>query len=61
MLWYGAQLTLFKWSSMIPLINVPEGLRSLPLTIGDSLIFLFATGHLVRLATGRDARSDGME
>jgi len=61
MLWYGAQLTMFKWSSMIPLIHVPEGLRSLPLTIGGGLILLFAAGHLVRLATGRDARSDDIE
>ena len=58
MLWYGGQLTLFKWGSMIPLIHVPEGLRSLPLTIGGGLILLFSLGHLVRLALGRDMRSD---
>ncbi len=61
MLWYGAQLTAFKWASMIPLIHVPEGLRSLPLTIGGGLILLFSTGHLIRLATGSDTRSDAME
>ncbi len=58
MLWYGGQLTLFKWGSMIPLIHLPEGLRSLPLTIGGGLILLFSLGHLVRLALGRDGRSD---
>lgn len=58
MLWYGAQLTIFKWGSMIPLINVPEGLRSLPLTIGGGLIMLFTLGHLLRLALGYDTRSD---
>ena len=58
MLWYGGQLTAFKWGSMIPLIHVPEGLRSLPLTIGGGLILLFSLGHLIRLALGRDTRKD---
>ena len=58
MVWYGGQLTIFKWGSQIPLINVPEGLRSLPLTIGGGLILLFSVGHLIRLAKGRDARRD---
>ena len=58
MLWYGAQLTIFKWGSNIPLIQLPEGLRSLPLTVGGGLILLFSLGHLSRLALGRDPRSD---
>lgn len=58
MFWYGADLTIFKWGSLIPLIQLPEGLRSLPLTIGGGLILLFSLGHLVRLALGRDQRSD---
>jgi len=62
MLWYGGQLTLFKWGSMIPLIlQLPEGLRSLPLTVGGGLILLFSLGHLVRLAMGRDRRSDVLQ
>ncbi|RMF38822.1 MAG: TRAP transporter small permease [Alphaproteobacteria bacterium] len=58
MLWFGAKLTIFKWSTMIPLIQLPEGLRSLPLTIGGGLILLFSLGHLLRLALGHDQRSD---
>ncbi len=58
MLIYGAKLTMFKWGSMIPLIQLPEGLRSLPLTIGGGLILIFALGHLVRLVMGRDMRTD---
>ena len=27
MFWYGIQLTLFKWNTLIPLINVSEGFR----------------------------------
>ena len=47
MLVYGARLTAFKWGSMIPLIQLPEGLRSLPLTVGGGLIVLFSLAHLV--------------
>ena len=61
MLWYGAQLTIFKWGSLIPLIQVPEGLRSLPLTIGGGLILLFSLGHLIRLFLGVDYRTDSIE
>lgn len=61
MLWYGAKLTIFKWGSLIPLIQLPEGLRSLPLTIGGCLILLFSLGHLIRLFLGVDHRSDSIE
>lgn len=61
MLAYGGQLTLFKWGSLIPLIQLPEGLRSLPLTISGALIMLFASGHLIRLALGRDARRESFD
>ena len=61
MFWYGIELTTFKWRSMIPLIDLPEGLRSLPLTICGALIFLFAIGHLIRLFLGRDERKDSIE
>ena len=56
MLWYGAQLTIFKWGSLIPLIQLPEGLRSLPLTISGGLILLFSVSHLIRLYLGVDQR-----
>ncbi len=61
MLWYGAKLTIFKWGSLIPLIQLPEGLRSLPLTIGGGLILLFSIGHLIRLFLGVDERQDILE
>lgn len=61
MFWYGAQLTIFKWGSLIPLIQLPEGLRSLPLTIGGGLIVLFCIGHLVRMYVGADERRDSTE
>lgn len=61
MLWYGTQLTIFKWGSLIPLIQLPEGLRSLPLTIGGGLVLLFSLGHLIRLLLGADERRDSIE
>ncbi len=61
MFWYGLELTQFKWKTQIPLINVSEGLRSLPLTICGALVFLFSIGHLIRLLTGRDERKDSIE
>ncbi len=61
MFWYGYQLTVFKWKSLIPLIQWPEGLRSLPLTICGAMILVFSVGHLVRHLIGRDTRTDTME
>ncbi len=61
MFWYGFELTSFKWKTLIPLINVSEGLRSLPLTICGALVFLFSVGHLIRLLLGRDERKDSIE
>lgn len=58
---YGTELTLFKWKTLIPLIQWPEGLRSLPLTVCGLLLFLFSTGHLIRLFLGRDTRQDNIE
>ena len=61
MFWYGLQLTQFKWNSLIPLIRVPEGLRSLPLTICGVLVLVFSLTHLLRLFLGRDERVDSIE
>jgi len=61
MFWYGLELTQFKWKTLIPLIQIPEGLRSLPLTICGALVFIFSTGHLIRLLLGQDKRVDSIE
>ena len=61
MFWYGTELTIFKWNTLIPLIQWSEGLRSLPLTICGALLFLFSLGHLIRLFLGRDERKDSIE
>ena len=61
MFWYGIKLTQFKWNTLIPLIDVPEGLRSLPLTLCGLFVCLFSAGHLIRLFLGRDQREDTIE
>ena len=44
---YGYKLTIFKWSAQIPLINISEGIRSLPIMLSGGLIFLYSIGHLI--------------
>ena len=61
MLWYGGQLTMFKWGTVIPMIQWSEGLRSLPLTICGGLILIFSLGHMARLLLQRDTRRDSIE
>ena len=47
----GADLAVFAWSTKVPMINVPEGLRSLPLVICGSLLVLFCATNAVRRFT----------
>ncbi len=46
------KLTVFKWGTEIPLLHLPEGLRSLPIAICGVLICLFTVGHLLRMING---------
>lgn len=47
MLVYGYKLTMFKWGTMVPLINISEGWRSMPIAISGAFIFLSSVGHLI--------------
>lgn len=49
---YGYHLTVFKWVTRIPLLNVSEGLRSLPVVLSGIFIFLFSIGHLIHFFKG---------
>jgi len=53
--WHSAKLTLFKWSSEIPLIHLPEGLRAAPIAVSGALVCLFSLGHLLRILRGQAA------
>lgn len=52
MIIYGYKLTVFKWAAEIPLIHVPEGLRSLPIVLSGLFILLFSIGHLIHFFKG---------
>lgn len=54
MMWQSAKLAMFKWGSLIPLIDVPEGLRAIPITICGGLLILFSLGNLIALLRGYD-------
>ena len=40
-------LVVFKWGTEIPLINLPEGLRAVPIMICGGLVLLFSVGHII--------------
>ncbi len=48
MAWFGWKLVLFKWRSKIPLLDLPEGLRSLPLAICGALLAIFCVARIIR-------------
>ena len=49
MTFYGYKLTVFKWSALIPLINISEGWRSLPIALSGVIVFLSSVGQLIDL------------
>lgn len=61
MMWHSYKLAVFKWGSMIPLIDVPEGLRAVPITICGALIMLFSIGNLIALIRGYDEDFDPLD
>lgn len=52
-------LVLFKWGNEIPLINLPEGLRAVPLMVCGALCLGYSIGHLLRFFTGDDGGGAG--
>lgn len=61
MFWYGIQLTIHKWNTLIPLIQWSEGFRSIPMTLCGALLLIFSLGHLWKVIKGRDTRVDSIE
>ena len=47
MMVYSYKLAVFKWTTQIPLIHIPEGLRAVPIMICGALILLFSIGHIL--------------
>ncbi len=51
-------LVLFKWTTLIPLIHLPEGLRAVPIMLCGAFTFLFSVGHLIHFFKGIEEGSD---
>ncbi len=47
MMFYSYKLVVFKWGTEIPLINIPEGLRAIPITLCGAFTLLYSIGHLI--------------
>jgi len=45
-------LVLFKWTTQIPLIHLPEGLRAIPIMLCGGFTVLYSIGHLIRFFKG---------
>lgn len=43
------ELVAFGWATLLPMLNVPEGVRTLPAAICGGLIFLFAGGRTIAM------------
>ncbi|MEH6633075.1 MAG: TRAP transporter small permease [Halopseudomonas aestusnigri] len=41
-------LTVFNWSTIIPLLDIPEGYRTLPMVISGGLVSLFSLGNILQ-------------
>ena len=48
----GYKLTVFKWSTDIPLLHLSEGVRAIPIMLSGILIFVFTVGHLIHFFKG---------
>jgi TRAP-type C4-dicarboxylate transport system permease small subunit len=44
---YGYKLTVFKWDTDVPLLQISEGWRSLPILLSGVFVFLASIGHLI--------------
>ncbi len=63
MAYHCLQLAIFGWGDTIPLINVPEGLRSVAAVISGVLIVLFTGNRIVSRLLGyrRNGKSDATD
>ena len=49
-------LVVFGWSTLLPMLNVPEGVRTLPSALCGALIFIFAGARAIVLLSGGTPR-----
>lgn len=54
MAWKGYELAMFKWGNQIPLIDIPEGVRAIPVMLCGGLTLLYSIGHVIRYFQGEE-------
>jgi len=57
MAYYGLELVLGTWSAVIPVLNIPEGVSYLPLTVSGTLIVLFSIERTLHLLVERRSQA----
>lgn len=55
---HGYDLSVFAWTTKVPMINLPEGLRSLPLVVCGSLLVVFCTTKAIKRFTEGEPKAD---
>ena len=55
------KLAAFKWSTDIPLIHLPEGLRAIPIMLCGAFTMLYSIGHLIHFLQNTDGASSPSE
>ncbi len=55
------KLAVFKWSTDIPLIHIPEGLRAIPIMLCGAFTMLYSIGHLIHFMQNTDGASSPPE
>ncbi|TQV82383.1 TRAP transporter small permease [Denitrobaculum tricleocarpae] len=65
MLLSSIELVEFGWSTMLPMLDIPEGIRTLPAAICGALMLLFSgtrtIDQIVKLAAGVAPEKDGTD
>jgi len=54
MMWKSYELAIFKWGSQIPLIDIPEGVRAIPIVLCGAFTLLYSIGHIIRYMQGEE-------
>ncbi|AML51412.1 MULTISPECIES: TRAP transporter small permease [Falsihalocynthiibacter] len=62
---YSVKLTIFGWSTLLPMLNVPEGIRTGSAVFCGALVFLFSASRLLIMVCDPEKRaaylSEGLE
>lgn len=57
MAWYGSELVIGTWRATIPVLDLPEGLNYLPVTLSGGLIVLFSIERTLHLLVERRSQA----